>query len=1265
LTNESTLDEPSKRPMPTFKDEEQSMNRTDKLLLPTAPFLLVSFKQNALGQNAPAWISIMRRGRNTLPALRGWAGGLLLGFLTATLLVVFFGSFAYAQGIITGSISGTVTDSTGAVIPGATVNAVSESTGTELQGKSNGLGFFQISDVPLGSYTVGITAGGFGSSKVNHVQVVAGNATSLGKQILTLGSSTQTVEVAAGAAEMMNTESSQGELVIGSAQLESMPVDGAMDNVTLMVPGVVATHSDAFSNTNGVNYSVNGERGRSNNSEIDGQSNNDNMVAGPSFFFSNQDAVSEIQVITNEFGAQYGRNMGSVVNYITKNGTNAFHGSGFEMYTGSFLSSLLGSQKDPQDGFCPAGVSPSTGCANPIVPRFVGNNYGGTFGGPILKDKLFFFGSTFWTHQYLAGALDTSSGSVFPDANGLSTLQAAFPNNPGVTELAMFGPQSVTQGHPAFFGPTTLIPVTDGTKTANVEVAQFSRNLSAAVLDQEELGRLDYQMTSKDRFYLRYNYQNNPYLPAYYLYSSEAIAAGGYSNVTGITHQVGGDWTHTFTPNIVNQLRYGFQQTNLAFEGGTIPGCTIVSFGPCSSTLAMGATQGTTFGTIGYGSPQGRFIKVNQVQDNASWSHGRHTVIFGGEFDHQDSPASGLPSATGSFDTNPANTGVAIRVPGSVPSSQAAGYSNGLSGLLEGTSFTTLSQGKTTTPFKEPDFAVYVQDDWKVLRSLTLNLGVRYEFFGQSVNLLHTESVAQQTGPNPFWSTALPLSATTFPHINPSYRNVEPRIGLAYTPGFEKKMVVHAGFAINVDPAFYNIFLNAAQSTPLVDFGNFTCDGVKIKCIPGGGLTFASVQAADNQFIPTGGDPRVNPLTLVPTNFRNPMAETYTLGVQYQVMPAAVVEVRYVGNHTFDQFQSLNTNPDILDVQSGFPNYGSGSAVCTDPTATGYTRPNCNYGLVDTVGNTSFSVYNGLQTSFNLHNFHHWSGTASYTYSRAVDNASEIFSTAGGGTTNAFAQDPLNTNVGERGVSGNSYPNVWGIQTVYNEPWFTDQTGILGRLLGGYFFNAFYQYNGGQPFNPFQAVASSNPFLPNPKDTMATTSFCDSAFDLQFAFGGFVNQCRPILASKSAPITSVGINVGGGNYIDYATGMSGPRTSFHWLWNNRYEALALHKPFPGVGRNTLRGDSFNNLDLTVGKNIKLRERVNMLLQVSAFNAFNRAYYGTPDANVEDTLLPAEGAYPSFLLNTYENGSGGSSAGGGAFFQGAGNRNVQLTGKITF
>jgi hypothetical protein len=131
------------------------------------------------------------------------------------------------------------------------------------------------------------------------------------------------------------------------------------------------------------------------------------------------------------------------------------------------------------------------------------------------------------------------------------------------------------------------------------------------------------------------------------------------------------------------------------------------------------------------------------------------------------------------------------------------------------------------------------------------------------------------------------------------------------------------------------------------------------------------------------------------------------------------------------------------------------------------------------------------------------------------------------------------------------------------------------------------------------------------------------------------------------------------------TGASISPTDVQWLWNNQYEAIARRNPFPGINRNTLRGDSFNNVDATLGKNVKLTERVNMVLQVSAFNVMNRAYYGTPDANLEDSLYPNYGLAPSFLLNTFEGSGSGSSAGGGAFFQGLGNRNIQLGGKVTF
>jgi hypothetical protein len=1176
-----------------------------------------------------------------------------------------------AQGIITGGIAGTVADPTGAVIPDATVTAVGDSTGTSYQAKTNSQGSFTLSDVPLGSYTVTIAARGFNSSAVKHVQVVAGAATSVGTQQLKLGTAAgQTVEVEAGASELINTESAQVDITIDSEQVSSAPVTGALDNLALMVPGVVNVHADANSNTNGINFSVNGQRGRSNNSEIDGQTNNDTSIGGPSFFFDNQDAIQEVQVVTTDMGAQYGRNMGAIINYITKAGTNTYHGTGFEIYTGSWLSSLMQYQKDPNFGGC-AGTP---GC-NINAPKFVQNNWGGTLGGPFLKDKLWGFGSTLWSHTYEGGAVDTSQGGLFPDPTGLMALQSAFPNNPAVAAINLNGPYSSKLGNPTPFGSTSTIQVTDGTTVANVEVAQYLRTFPTAIFDQEHLGRLDYQMTTKDRFYLRYNYQNNPYNPAFYLVSAATAAAGGYPNVNGISHEVGGDWTHTFTPALVNQLRYAFQQSNIAFEAGAIPTCTISNQASCTSTISLGgALAGYGYGG---GLPQGRFVKVNQVQDNATWTKGRHTTTFGIEYDYQDSPWGWLPNDEGFFNFASEAAGLPFNYPESgACGADGANCNNGITGFLEGIGFLALSEGSPTIPFKEHDFDFYFQDNFKVTRNLMLNLGLRYEYFGQAINFLHNETVTRQAGSGAFWDKSLPLSATTIPSIPNFYRNVEPRIGFAYTPPSLPKMVVHGGFSINADPEFYVVFVEMAVAAPAVNAGTVACDGVTFKCVPSGGLTFATVQAADDQYIPTGGDPRMLPTTTVQHNFHNPQGETYSLGFQYQVAPAAVADIRYVGNHTYGQFQALNTNPDILDVQSAFPSYGKGNSVCTNSEATGYTRPDCNYGPVQTFANTAFSLYNALQTSLTVRNLHGFTGTASYTYSRDISNTSDFAVGGNGGQASPYAQNPLDPNVSERGVDGNSYPSLWGIQLTYTEPWFKSQHGVLGRLLGGYMLNAFYQYNGGQPYNPIQnsfSVTSGNVLADisgaagNPANISAATAatinsteasfgFCDVGFTS--AFGG--NPCRPILSNRQAPIQSIGINLGPGGYVDYVTGAPTTASAEHWLWNNQYEAIARNNPFPGVGRNILRGDSWNDLDVAGAKSFRINERFSMQIMASAFNVLNRAYYGTPGIGVESSL------YGGFLSSQFAAGTNlGSGAGGGSYPQGNGNRNVQLTGKIIF
>src|ERR1700678_866848 len=417
-----------------------------------------------------------------------------LTFLTAVPLLQ---QKASAQGITTGSISGAVADTTGAVISGATITATAKATNITLKTTSSGDGSFSFKDVPIGIYTVVISESGFAGITLNNIEVASSREQALGVEKLSPGSTEAVVEVSA-AQNILETSQSQVTTTFDSEQLTNLPTAGGFDELALLIPGVVDTHGDGFSNSNGANFSVNGERGRANNFEIGGQANNDHTISGPQVFFGNDEALAEIQVITNSFSAQYGRNAGSVVNYITKSGTNAIHGSAIYKYSGDFTSSLAqGVSKGEQFGFCGPGQTPAAdGCAPTVVPRFVDNFSGGTLGGPILKNKLFAFGSTYWYRETEFGALVTSSGTYFPTPSGLTQLAAAFPGNGSVAILQQLSPYAVTAGNPRQI-TNSQTPVIYETipGAGTVPFAQFGRQVPYLSTDQEDLGRLDWQAT--------------------------------------------------------------------------------------------------------------------------------------------------------------------------------------------------------------------------------------------------------------------------------------------------------------------------------------------------------------------------------------------------------------------------------------------------------------------------------------------------------------------------------------------------------------------------------------------------------------------------------------------------------------------------------------------------------------------------------------------------------------------------------------------------
>src|SRR5882757_9221752 len=332
------------------------LQTTQKQVFTGCPFwnvscCLVMFRQipkSRVKSNPRGWLNVQRfttcfisSGENCMEA----AFRFNKTQLVALLALLFAATFTMAQGIATGSISGTLVDPSGAVVSAASVTAQNVETNLSLTTQSNDSGYFTFRNVPPGTYKLTVDGKGFRKVQVSQVAVQSARDTALGAVKMELASAGgETVEVIE-SAPIIETTTGQVTNTFDSAAVADLPTGGGFDSLALYLPGVADTGSNNFSNTNGAGFSSNGLRGRSNNFQIDGQSNNDNSVAGPSIFLGNQDLLGEVSIITNDFSVEYGRASGSVVNYVTKSGTNQFHGSAFEYFTGSFADSHTNEEK--------------------------------------------------------------------------------------------------------------------------------------------------------------------------------------------------------------------------------------------------------------------------------------------------------------------------------------------------------------------------------------------------------------------------------------------------------------------------------------------------------------------------------------------------------------------------------------------------------------------------------------------------------------------------------------------------------------------------------------------------------------------------------------------------------------------------------------------------------------------------------------------------------------------------------------------------------
>jgi hypothetical protein len=473
----------------------------------------------------------------------------------------------FSQGIATGSISGTVTDPTGAIVPGTKIRAVNTATNQEFVGTTNDAGFVSLRSVPPGNYKVTISSNNFREVVLEKVEVLVGQDSALGTIKMELGQVGETIQVEAGT-PLIETNTSQVTTSFSSKEVADLPLSGSFDALAMFIPGVADSGDNSFSNSNGASFSSNGLRGRSNNFQIDGQSNNDNSVAGPSIFLGNQDALEEVSVITNNFGVEYGRSSGSVVNYVTKSGANEFHGSGFEYYLGSFADSHANEEVNPVFGFCAPGVvsTPAAPCdtVNP-VPGFVENKFGGSFGGPIKRNKAWFFFTPYFDRQRAAGAPSTSA-TVTPTPAGLTQLAAAFPGNLAVAALNAIGPYAVKAGNPAISGATSTKIVSDGVTSAPIEFADVTRNVPSLFNDREFTGRVDVQITSKDRVGARYIFQQNIQTGA-----TGSFAPGDWVDIPARDQQIALDRSHPLTVRYLTRCGIASPARGLVLRVGHFP----------------------------------------------------------------------------------------------------------------------------------------------------------------------------------------------------------------------------------------------------------------------------------------------------------------------------------------------------------------------------------------------------------------------------------------------------------------------------------------------------------------------------------------------------------------------------------------------------------------------------------------------------------------------------------------------------------------------
>jgi len=1126
--------------------------------------------------------------RNSVP-LFTFVCLLLLGSLTVM-----------AQSQTTGRIAGTVTDENGASLPGAEVTVTNKATGEVRTVIADDSGHYVVPLLSPGEYSLSVTVSGFKKFIADSIKVALTETTTLDPR-LAVGAVSELVTVDA-APQLVQTEGPQLGRVVDSRTVAELPL--ATRNFTQILglsPGAATYLPDNTSvGRNSQNISVNGARVTNNNFQINGiDANSMGTNSAPSLAVPAPETIQEFKVQTSLYDATFGRSGGGNIQAVTKSGGNDFHGGGYGYYRNARFNA--------NNPFLNA-----AGVARPVLTRKV---LGGYLGGPIRKDKLFFFGSFQATRERNgASIINSLSSNVLVDPRltsnrSAATLQATygFPINP--VALALLNAK-LADG-------TFLIPTptaANGTYTGS----------TPSVFDENQFNaNVDYRYNEKNTFAFKFYFSNAPQtlvLPSF---------LGGGPNVPGFGNFQQNNnrlatvqYTHIFSPTVFNELRAGYNFIRVdAFpqepvkdsdvgitrsNANLFPGLGLVQINPAAGGVTIGTSATIDVKAV---------APSTTLADTLSITKGNHNLRVGGEFRYNEN-----------------NYVLNFFTRGQV---QFASFTNFLLGVP---TFTVFGSGIGNRSLRATDYNFFVQDDWKVSRSLTLNLGLRYE-----LDLPPYDTRGRIATFDPALYVPRPLAIAGTPigppiggyvqagNVIPAYdvasipnvdkrvvnsidpNNFAPRVGFAYSPLDSGKLVLRGGYGIFYSrTSFQYITLNVI-APPTYVFG--------ISILPPIGNPFFPAP-------PTSAFPTLVPGvalsgTLFDRNIRTPYLHQYNINAQYEIFRNLLLEVGYVGTRGQKLFRQVGINQARLASPTNpITNAVTGAVITTNTPANAALRaPFQGVSINGFFQNqtSAFSRYNALQASLTRRFANGLQFLASYTLAKSEDNASGQGGGPGaGGVLNPGAVGETSPILGNqldfsanRGRSDFDRKHRFVFSALYDLP----TPGFARRSEGGQLLFGNWQLG---------AIVTSMSGLPiDIVDTGAGSFYGLNA--------GTSPLARPNLVGD--PLS----NVPAGYFFNplafarpvVAAGALIPSSGFTAV------AGALGTDIGNVGRNILRGPHQNNVDLSIIKRFRFWESKAIEFRTEFFNLFNTVNYANPisdlnavpaaNFNADGTINPTLGA----------------------------------------